>query len=54
MKIPSFQGRTDPKVYLEWEKRIELVFDCHIYSEEKKDKLAELSSLIMRLFGGIN
>ena len=32
MKIPSFQGRTDPEVYLEWEKRIELVFDCHNYS----------------------
>jgi hypothetical protein len=40
MKIPSFQGRTDPEVYLEWEKKIELVFDCHNYSEEKKVKLA--------------
>uniref|UniRef100_A0A2N9IRC6 Reverse transcriptase domain-containing protein n=1 Tax=Fagus sylvatica TaxID=28930 RepID=A0A2N9IRC6_FAGSY len=39
MKIPSFQGRTDPEVYLEWEKKIELVFDCHNYSEEKKVKL---------------
>jgi hypothetical protein len=50
MKIPSFQGRTDPKAYLEWEKKIELIFDCHNYSEEKKVKLA----LIMQLFGGIN
>ncbi|XP_041001589.1 uncharacterized protein LOC121247286, partial [Juglans microcarpa x Juglans regia] len=40
MKIPSFQGRTDPEVYLEWEKKIELVFDCHNYSEEMKVKLA--------------
>uniref|UniRef100_A0A2N9HG40 Uncharacterized protein n=1 Tax=Fagus sylvatica TaxID=28930 RepID=A0A2N9HG40_FAGSY len=39
MKIPSFQGRTDPEVYLEWEKKIELVFDYHKYSEEKKVKL---------------
>ena len=39
MKIPSFQGRTDPEVYLEWEKKIDLVFDCHNYSEEKKVKL---------------
>jgi hypothetical protein len=39
MKIPSFQGRTIPEVYLEWEKKIELVFDCHNYSEEKKMKL---------------
>jgi len=40
MKIPSFQGRTDPKAYLEWEKKIELIFYCHNYSEEKKVKLA--------------
>uniref|UniRef100_A0A2N9G438 CCHC-type domain-containing protein n=1 Tax=Fagus sylvatica TaxID=28930 RepID=A0A2N9G438_FAGSY len=40
MKIPSFQGGTDPEVYLEWEKKIDLVFDCHNYSEEKKVKLA--------------
>uniref|UniRef100_A0A2N9EV64 CCHC-type domain-containing protein n=1 Tax=Fagus sylvatica TaxID=28930 RepID=A0A2N9EV64_FAGSY len=33
-------GRTDPEVYLEWEKKIDLVFDCHNYSEEKKVKLA--------------
>jgi hypothetical protein len=23
MKIPSFQGRTDPEAYLEWEKKID-------------------------------
>ena len=40
MKIPSFQGRTDPEAYLEWEKKIELIFECHNYSEEKKVKLA--------------
>ncbi|KAG2411297.1 hypothetical protein I3760_Q013700, partial [Carya illinoinensis] len=40
MKIPSFQGRTDPEAYLEWEKKIELIFECHNYSEEKKMKLA--------------
>ena len=43
MKIPSFQGRTDPEVYLEWEKKIDLVFDCHNYSEEKKVKLAVIA-----------
>ena len=26
MKIPSFQGKNDPKAYLEWEKKMELVF----------------------------
>ncbi|KAG2707592.1 hypothetical protein I3760_05G154400 [Carya illinoinensis] len=40
MKIPSFQGRTDPEAYLEWEKKIELIFDCHNSSKEKKVKLA--------------
>jgi hypothetical protein len=40
MKIPSFRGRTDPEAYLEWEKKTELIFDCHNYSEEKKVKLA--------------
>uniref|UniRef100_A0A2N9GCD0 CCHC-type domain-containing protein n=1 Tax=Fagus sylvatica TaxID=28930 RepID=A0A2N9GCD0_FAGSY len=45
MKIPSFQCRTDPEVYLEWEKKIELVFDCHNYFEEKKMKLARSRSV---------
>jgi hypothetical protein len=39
MKIPSFQGKIDPEVYLEWEKKVELIFECHNYSEEKKIKL---------------
>ena len=33
MKIPSFQGRSDPEAYLDWEKKVEFVFDCHNYSE---------------------
>lgn len=36
LNIPSFQRRSDPKAYLEWEKKIELVFKCHNYSELKK------------------
>ena len=42
MKIPAFQGKSDPEAYLEWEKKMELVFDCHNYSELKKVKLAEI------------
>ncbi|GKV46463.1 hypothetical protein SLEP1_g53444 [Rubroshorea leprosula] len=34
------KGKNDPDVYLDWEKKVELVFDCHNYSEEKKVKLA--------------
>jgi hypothetical protein len=40
MTIPSFKGKNDPELYLEWERKIEHVFDCHNYSEEKKIKLA--------------
>ena len=40
MKIPSFQGKNDPKVYLEWEKKVEFIFECHNYFEEKKVKIA--------------
>ncbi|KAH9705032.1 hypothetical protein KPL70_011714 [Citrus sinensis] len=39
----DMRGRDDRRarqVYLEWEKKVELVFDCHNYSEEKKVKLA--------------
>ena len=42
VKIHTFQGKTNPETYLEWEKRIELVFDCHDYSELKKVKLAAI------------
>ena len=36
IKIPSFQGRSDPEAYLKWEKKMEFVFDCHNYSKTKK------------------
>ena len=36
LKIPSFQGKNYPKTYFEWEKKVELVFDYHNYSKEKK------------------
>ena len=39
MKIPSFQGKSDPEAYLEWEKKIKFIFYCHNYSEAKKVKL---------------
>ena len=42
VKIPTFQGKNDPEAYLEWEKKIEWVFDCHNYSELKKVKLAAI------------
>ncbi|KAA3487402.1 Transposon Ty3-I Gag-Pol polyprotein [Gossypium australe] len=38
--FPRREGHLDPEAYLEWENKIELVFECHIYSESKKFKLA--------------
>ena len=35
MKIPSFQGKSDPE-HLEWENKMEFIFDCHNNSEAKK------------------
>ena len=39
MKILYFQGKNDLEAYLEWAKKVELVFDFHNYSELKKVKL---------------
>ena len=43
LSIPPFQGKSDPDVYLEWERKVEMVYDCHNYSEEKKVKLAAIA-----------
>ncbi|RDX88549.1 hypothetical protein CR513_29844, partial [Mucuna pruriens] len=40
MTIHAFQGKNDPELSLEWVRKVEHVFDCHNYSEEKKVKLA--------------
>ena len=39
LKIPNFQGKNDPEAYSEWEKKVDWIFDCHSYSEQKKMKL---------------
>ncbi|XP_073300502.1 uncharacterized protein [Primulina huaijiensis] len=45
MKIPSFHGKSYPEAYLEREKRVEFVFECHHYSEQKKVRLAVVEFL---------
>ncbi|RDX92735.1 hypothetical protein CR513_25091, partial [Mucuna pruriens] len=40
MTIPTFQAKNDPEAYLEWERKVGNVFDCHNCSEKKKVKLA--------------
>ena len=42
MKISSFQVKSDLEAYLEWEKKIELVFYCHNYSKLKEVKLTTI------------
>ncbi|KAL4319791.1 hypothetical protein GQ457_18G000050 [Hibiscus cannabinus] len=42
MNIPPFHGKTDLEAYLEWEKKIEHIFECHNYSERKKVQIAAL------------
>jgi hypothetical protein len=39
LKILVFQGKIDLEAYLEWKKRIELIFDIHYYSKKTKVKL---------------
>ncbi|KAA0067207.1 uncharacterized protein E6C27_scaffold418G00090 [Cucumis melo var. makuwa] len=39
-KIPPFTGTTDSETYLQWKRKIEHVFDCNTFSENKKMKLA--------------
>ncbi|XP_048627208.1 uncharacterized protein LOC125595466 [Brassica napus] len=40
LRIPPFHGKNDPDAYLEWEKKIELVFNCQQLTEERKVRLA--------------
>jgi hypothetical protein len=43
IKMFSFQGRNDPDTYFEWEKKLELIFDYHNYSKDKKVELVVIS-----------
>ena len=49
LKILAFQGKMDQKAYLEWEEKVELIFDIHNYYEEKKVKLVvvEFNNYVM-------
>ena len=40
INIPPFMGKSDPEAYLEQEEKMEMIFDYHNYSEDKKVKLA--------------
>ena len=40
LNVPAFQGRSDPEEFLDWVRKMELLFSCHDYSEEEKVKVA--------------
>ena len=40
LNIPTFDGKNDPDAFLEWERKIELVYDCQNFSDLKKVRLA--------------
>ena len=40
INMQTFQGKTDPEAYMEWESKVERIFDYHHLSEEKKVKLS--------------
>lgn len=40
MRISIFLGKNDLDAYLEWERKVDLIFECHNYSKDKKVKLA--------------
>ena len=42
MKIERLDMKKDPEVFCRMGKNVELVFDCHNYSELRKAKLAAI------------
>ncbi|KAL0733921.1 hypothetical protein Bca4012_010131 [Brassica carinata] len=40
IKIPPFFGDADPAVYVEWEEKMEKIFNCQHYAERKKVLIA--------------
>jgi hypothetical protein len=42
IKVPTFIGKSDPDAYLEWETKIEQIFNCHTYTNLQKVQVAAL------------
>lgn len=53
LRIPPFLGKNVHDAYMEWERKMELVFECQNYTEEKKLKLAvtEFSGYAVKWWG---
>ncbi|KAF8105123.1 hypothetical protein N665_0162s0003 [Sinapis alba] len=55
LRIPPFHGKNDPDAYMEWEKKIELVFNSQQYNEEREADVNEDDEATMARFqGGLN
>ena len=42
VKIPKFLGTYDMEAYLDWEIKVDQIFNCNNFSEEKKMQLTSL------------
>ena len=40
LKIPPFHGKVDPDAYLEWEKKIEIIFNFQHYTNAQRIQIA--------------
>ena len=47
LKIPPFHGKVGLDAYLEWEKKIELVFNCQQFTQANKIQIAATEFMIM-------
>ena len=45
LKLPNFNGESDPNVYLGWEAKVEQIFNVYEVDEDQKVKLASLEFL---------
>jgi len=41
-KIPKFKGENDPKIYIEWEQKVDQIFTIHVVSYQKQVDLVVL------------
>ena len=39
VKIPSFEGTSDANLYMDWETKVEHIWTCHHFSEQRKVQL---------------
>jgi len=45
VKVPSFNGDSDPNVYLDWEAKCEQIFQAYEVNDDQKVKIASLEFL---------